>query len=168
MREKRPRLDSHCYVGLRRYFVTICCDYRHTAFTSESLVSAVVAEFLRAADQEHVAVIAYTYMPDHAHALVEGLDVAADLQSFMHRAKQLTGFEYKKLAGRRLWQPSYDDRVLRSEDGTWDVVRYICDNPVRRGLVQCWDQYPFSGSGIMTRDQMGTELAQRPSRRWRP
>jgi REP element-mobilizing transposase RayT len=168
MRDKRPRLDPLCYIGLRRYFVTICCDYRHSAFTSESITQAVIARFLRAAGEEQMAIIAYICMPDHAHALVEGLTDSSDLQSFMHRAKQLTGFEYKKLMGRRLWQPSYDDRVLRNEDATWDVVRYICDNPVRKGMVRQWDEYPFTGSGIMTRAQMAAELAQHPSRRWRP
>jgi REP element-mobilizing transposase RayT len=168
MRHTRPRLDAACYLGPQRYFVTLCCDFRHAAFVAAEVTLAVIAQFLRAATERQFAVIAYTFMPDHSHALVEGQDVASDLQSLMHHAKQLTAFEYKKAQGRRLWQPSFHDRVLRSDEGTWDVVRYICENPVRKGLVEVWDQYEFTGSGIMTKRQLAEELMLQPRRAWRP
>ena len=107
-------------------------------------------------------------MPDHAHALVEGLDVAADFESLMHHAKQLTSHQYKQAHGKKLWQPSYFDRILRDDEATWDVVKYICDNPVRKGLVEHWDQYEFTGSGILSRAQLAAELMNHPTRRWRP
>jgi len=49
-----------------------------------------------------------------------------------------------------LWQEGYYERVLRvSEDARW-VARYIMGNPVRAGLAQTPDQYPFSGSDVWT------------------
>jgi putative transposase len=164
----RPRLDPVCYLGQQRYFVTLCCDFRQRLLVTPSVVHPVISQILRAADERGFAVITYVAMPDHAHALTEGLDAASDLQSFMHHAKQLTAYEFKKESRCRLWQPSFYDRVLRSEESMWDVVRYICENPVRKGLVERWEDYDFTGSGILTRDQLAAELAQRPSRRWRP
>ena len=165
---KRPRLDPVCYIGIQRYFVTICADYRHHAFTTSPIVVPLVEQFLRAADEEQFAVIAYVFMPDHAHALVEGLDATSDLQLFMQRAKQLTGYAYKQRTGRKLWQPGFWDRVLRAEEATWDVIRYVCENPVRKGIVQRWDEYEFVGSGTMTKPQLAEELIVRPVRVWRP
>jgi putative transposase len=107
-------------------------------------------------------------MPDHVHVLVEGRDASSDLQAFAHLAKQLTGYVYKQRTRRKLWQEGFWDRVLRDEDSTWDVVRYVCENPLRKQLVERWDAYEFVGSGIMTKQQLAEELQCRPGSRWRP
>ena len=107
-------------------------------------------------------------MPDHVHLLVEGRDATSHMCSFAHLAKQRTAYVYTKATGRRLWQPSYWDHVLRDEESTWDVARYICDNPVRKGLVERWDLYEFTGSGVMTREEFRREMASRPATRWQP
>ena len=158
MLPKRPRLESSCYTGVQCYFLTFCTDYRHAAFSDAAITTLVTSQFLRA----------YVFMPDHAHALVEGTDAASDFESFCHHAKQLTSYAYKQKVGRRLWQPSYYDRVLRGEDGTWDVVAYIVQNPVRRGLVERWQDYPFTGSGVMTKEALAEELAVHPVKAWQP
>ncbi len=46
---------------------------------------------------------------------------------------------------KRLWQDSYYDRVIRSEEEFDEKLRYILDNPVRRGYVAEGWMYPFSG-----------------------
>jgi hypothetical protein len=46
----------------------------------------------------------------------------------------------------KLWQPSYYDHVLRKDEDTLNVARYILDNPVRKGLVKHFLEYGFSGS----------------------
>jgi hypothetical protein len=38
------------------------------------------------------------------------------------------------------------DRILRHDEATLSVARYILENPVRAGLVNSPDEYPFSGS----------------------
>ena len=58
--------------------------------------------------------------------------------------------------------------MLRAEEATWDVIRYVCENPVRKGIVQRWDEYEFVGSGTMTKPQLAEELIVRPVRVWRP
>jgi len=34
---------------------------------------------------------------------------------------------------------------LRKEEDLEETSKYIVNNPVRRGIVKEWDQYPFSG-----------------------
>jgi REP element-mobilizing transposase RayT len=43
-----------------------------------------------------------------------------------------------------LWQDGYYERVVRAH-GMDSLVRYILNNPVRAGIVEGAEQYPFSG-----------------------
>jgi putative transposase len=164
----RPRLAPCCYIGQQRYFLTFCTQERHHAFADRDRALAVLSQILRAAPERACAVLAYVVMPDHVHLLVEGLDATSDARSFVHLAKQRAGHDYSHATGRRLWQPSYWDHVLRDEESTWDVARYICDNPVRRGLVDKWEDYLFTGSGIMEREEFRREMASHPATSWQP
>lgn len=91
--------------------------------------------------------MAYCFMPDHLHLLVEG-DEEADLIKFIREFKQLTAYSYKNVAGHKLWQRSFYDRVLRVDEDARAVARYICNNPVRKGLAASPLEYPFIGSFI--------------------
>ncbi len=58
-----------------------------------------------------------------------------------------------------LWQEGYHDRVLRDEEATTTVVRYMLENPVRAGLVDRPELYPFWGSLVWSRREL-LELVQ--------
>jgi len=45
----------------------------------------------------------------------------------------------------KLWQDRFHDRILRQRDSGIEVVEYIFDNPIRRGLVARRRDYPYSG-----------------------
>jgi hypothetical protein len=64
----------------------------------------------------------------------------------------MSGFEFASGRHHRLWQKGYYERVLRDEEPTTDIIRYIIANPVRAGLVIEPGDYPFWGSGVYTRD----------------
>ena len=44
------------------------------------------------------------------------------------------------------WQPNFYEHVLRREEDVSVTARYIIDNPVRKGLVSTWREYPWCGS----------------------
>ena len=46
----------------------------------------------------------------------------------------------------RLWQEGYYDRVLRKEDATFEVARYVFDNPVKAQFCRDPAEYAYSGS----------------------
>lgn len=92
-----------------------------------------------------MGMVAYCFMPDHAHLLIEA-PAGSNVIRFVHAFKQATGFAFSRRAGARLWQKSYFDRILRSDDHTNDVADYILANPVRAGLVERPQDYPYSGS----------------------
>ena len=60
----------------------------------------------------------------------------------------MSAFHYKKSTGRALWQPGYHERILRDEEGTEAVVRYILENPIRAGLTRELGEYRFAGSEV--------------------
>ena len=107
-------------------------------------------------------------MPDHVHLLAEGLEDRSDLNDFVHRAKQKSGYAYSREQHARLWQPSFYDRVLRDDEATIDVVRYIFENPVRANLVIDYREYPHLGSATYSREQVFESLVNQPARRWQP
>jgi REP-associated tyrosine transposase len=86
-------------------------------------------------------------MPDHAHLVVEGLTDAADMQRFVKIGKQRVVYSLREEHGvRSVWQEGYHDWVLRSDESTEDVIRYVLDNPVRARLVEKPEDYPFSAT----------------------
>jgi putative transposase len=141
-----PRLRAFDYCGPYRYFLTICTRDRRSLFVSASLVDVLVVQFQQASDLTGMAVLAYCFMPDHVHALVEGASSSANFREFVRLFKQLSSFAYTRVHARPLWQRSYFERVLRADEDSVRVARYILENPVRAGLVTDAMQYPFSGS----------------------
>ena len=168
MLPRRPRLRRFEYSGFYRYFLTFCTHSRRTVFTNTRAVGLVCEQILSTARLQRFSVLAYVFMPDHVHLLVEGRTEDADLKAFASLAKQKSGFAYSQAYRGRLWQPSYYDRVIRDEDSTWDVIRYIVENPLRAGLVSDITQYPFLGSGLMERDELLQEVASHPTNYWHP
>jgi REP element-mobilizing transposase RayT len=70
------------YTGPNRYFLTFCTWERVRHFTNVDHVALVCEQFQRASREQDFAVIAYCFMPDHVHLLVDGDREDADLKRF--------------------------------------------------------------------------------------
>ena len=154
MLPKLPRLESFDYVGSYRYFLTFCTAHREPAFCRAEAVQLVLTQILRAAKEHGFEIIAYCFMPDHVHLLVQGAGSNSEMKRFAKVAKQYAGFHYKQQNGKPLWQPSYYEHVLRNDEDTWSVARYIVDNPLRAGLAERADEYPFLGSCVVEKSDL--------------
>jgi len=155
MRTRRPEhLKTFDYLGLHQYFLTFCTDRRRHHFVAQEAVFAVRTQIERAALEQRFALTAYCFMPDHVHLLVEGHAPDSDCKLLIARAKQYSGFHYRAMFGERLWQRYGFERVLRDDEAAVNVARYILENPVRAGLVERIEDYPFSGSSDYTIDQL--------------
>jgi putative transposase len=142
----RPRrLANRSYVGRCGYFLTLCTFANRACFTDPGVVSDVWLQFVNAADRNHFEVLAYCFMPDHLHLLVEGISDAADLRLFVASAKRQAAHAAKSWVRGRLWQPGYYDRVLRDRDDIHAIIKYIVENPVRAGICRRPSDYPFMG-----------------------
>jgi len=134
------------YAGLHRYSLTFCTNFRSGAFTERSRVELVLEQIVRAATETGFAIVAYCFMPDHVHLVVEGLSDTSNGLMFCARAKQYSGFYFKKAFHEKLWQRYGFERTLRDNESTLGVARYVLENPVRAVLVKRVQDYPFVGS----------------------
>ena len=148
MRLRRPsRLPQFSYLGFQRYSLRFTTHRRLHIFVSSESVRAVLTQILRACVEEKFEMLAYCFMPDHVHLLVEGRALQSDLRRLVKVAKQRAAFVGRTTLGvPQLWQEGYYERVLRSADATDVVIRYILHNPVRAGIVARVEDYPFSGA----------------------
>ena len=150
MLPKRPRLQGFPSVGFQQYSLIICTRDRRPFFTDAETVTAVLASIRRCAEACQFAGIAYCFMADHVHLVVAAMAPNSDLMTFTSRWKQRAGYEHRRRTGEYLWQPSHFDHVLRDEEQTRRAVRYVLENPVRKGLVREFEEYPFSGSDVFS------------------
>ena len=145
-RKPPPRLTLFDYTGFYRYFLTICVLNRSRVFVEGGAVDLVMVELTRTANDVRFSAIAYCFMPDHMHVLVEGTHPAADFREFVRIFKQRSAFRWRQQRGTVLWQRSYFERVLRDDEDTAGVAKYLLKNPVRAGLVERPEDYPYLGS----------------------
>lgn len=147
-------LSAFDYLGLQRYFLTFCTEKRACLFIEAEAVAIVEFHFLRTAAELGFADLAHCFMPDHLHAAVEGRTSDANLKQFVARMKQYTGFYFKQRFKVGLWQRYSYERVIRSDQATNAVIRYVLENPLRAGLVSRIGDYKFIGSTEYTREQL--------------
>jgi putative transposase len=149
-----PRLSTFDYLGYYRYSLTWCTFQRSPVFRSAERVDAALVQISRSAQRHAIAILAYCFMPDHLHLLAAGTSETSDARRFVDTGKQLSGYEYQQATGARLWQRLSWDRVLRAEDDTAAVMRYLLLNPVRAGLAERPLDYPGSGSLVFNREAL--------------
>jgi putative transposase len=149
-----PRVDGFDYTGWYRYFLTICTYRRRLAFKDPSTIDLVMEQIRFTAGEQGIENIAYCFMSNHLHILVAGGSETSDLRKFAKLMKQRSGWRFARRGEGRLWQPGYYDRVLRDEDATASVVKYIIANPVRAEIVAAPLDYPHWGSALYTREQL--------------
>ena len=124
----------------------MCTFERRTYFTDDRTVDVIRSELLRTASAYDVEVIAYCFMPNHLHVVIEGMTEKADLLKFTAMFRQRSGHRYRQRNDGDLWQEGYVDRFLREDEATLDVVQYLVANPLRAGLCRDIREYPYVGS----------------------
>ncbi len=131
------------------YFITILTKNGSKYFCEHGIVAPMIEMLKEIAEKERFLVDVFCFMPDHLHLLVKGCDDQSDLNRFIKYFKQNTGYWFKQSHHKNLWHVSFYDHILRKEETFEDVVRYILNNPVRKGIVSDFKEYRFIGSFTM-------------------
>ncbi len=147
-RRSSPRLKGFDYVGFHAYAVTVATANRRRCFLDGEAVTSVRAVMEEEAERHGFDLFCYCFMPDHLHVLLQGRTEASDLGNFVRALKQRSSFEARRQRGCTLWQRSYYDHVIRSDEVLNKVALYILENPVRRGLCRDWRKYHGSGGRL--------------------
>lgn len=90
---------------------------------------------------------AWVVMPNHVHALLTP-NAGRKLGGILHSWKSYTANECNKLLKRSgdFWQTETFDRYVRNEKHYYNAVRYIENNPVKAGLCENPEDWPWSSA----------------------
>ena len=140
---RRGRHSAPCHA----YLVTTVCMGRQRWFSDHIIAGTVGKKLIDSELWGDAERLCWVLMPDHLHLLIR-LAEDRSLPRLMQRIKAMTSLTANRAMGKqgRLWMPGYHDRALRADECLHDVARYIAWNPVRAGLVQTPDRYPFWGA----------------------
>ena len=181
MSQVRRKTIRHFNDPGHAHFLTFSCYRRFPLLNSDRTRRWLIEAIETARRKHNFAVLAYVVMPEHAHlvilALVQHYDVALVLkaikQPVARRAKRFLEDQDSTWLQRltivrgsrtvfRFWQtgPGYD-RNVKNESDLWEKIRYIHDNPVKRGLVLTPEAWEWSsarwwhGQTSLSVDKMG-------------
>jgi putative transposase len=120
------------------FFVTICCVPKGTNQLCKIEIAKPVFDSIRSYyDQHRWAVPLIVLMPDHLHMLVR-FDSEADMKKIVRNWKRYSATQI----GIR-WQRDFFDHRLRTDETFAETADYIQQNPVRAGLVQLGQDWPY-------------------------
>ena len=122
-----------------RHFITINCQERGTDSLCRDNVAAELLDSARYYEEiGHWYLWLMVVMPDHVHFIA-----TFDLDRGLHAT--LKGWKgYQKRTLNIEWQSDFFEHRLRDEDEFIEKMHYIRMNPVRKGLVTSFDEWPHT------------------------
>lgn len=145
-RGRLRRLAPGFYQGHACVHWSMTIEKRATGWLDASFHDTFRNALFHASARHFLAAPTYCLMPDHVHLLWIGIDPRADQRegcSFLRRRVN------QALDPFRLQDQPFD-HVLREKDRERNafaaVAHYILANPVRAGLAERWQDWPFAGA----------------------
>ena len=142
------RLEPELYKGTVYCTFTCCVQNRFPLFIEEEIFKLFESKLLGSLSKFYCNAQVYLFMPDHIHLLLNSESDLGDVRKAVIDFKQQTGYWLSKQRPTVKWQKDFFDHILRKEEDIEKQVKYILENPVRKGLVNDWKDYPYKGSTI--------------------
>ncbi len=113
-------------------------------------IAEIVAEAMHFRDGKVYDLDAFCIMSNHSHAVFTPLakedGTYHALQKIMHSLKRHTARAGNKVLGREgaFWQHESYDHVVRNRREWERIVAYVLNNPLKAGLVEKWEDWPWT------------------------
>lgn len=154
------RLDAE-----RRQRLEAWIDAGHgSCLLREPEIAALVEGALHFFDGQRYRLLEWVVMPNHVHVLIEQLPewtvakIVASWKKFT--ARKIVAWQHAHAsAPGAVWHREYWDRFIRNQDHYQAAVTYIRSNPVKAGLVQRPEEWPW-GSARMNASHPGNASVQ--------
>ena len=146
-KRKPTRLKDFDYASPNAvFFLTACTQFNQNVFENANFnlqcINYIKDERIRLGQ----AVYVFCLMPDHLHLLLSPLESGTPVTQYMSSLiSKITRLSWKYGYSSKLMQRSFYDHIIRKEEDLRQIAEYILDNPVRRCLVQRWEDYPYCG-----------------------
>jgi len=126
------------------YFVTFNTHERLPLLANETLHETWLT-FARRAPDHGAWVGRYVVMPDHIHLFVR-LSADTEFAPWVQSLKMVLGKELLRLGHQKPhWQEGFFDHLLRSGESYEQKWEYVRQNPVRKGLCEQPEDWPYQG-----------------------
>jgi putative transposase len=139
----------------RTYLVTAVTAQRRRLLqitaTSE-LLQETILDYRR---QGKFLLHAFVIMPDHFHALITPAPEVS-LEKTMQFIKG--GFSFRLKSKMDVWMRSFNESQIMTKAEFESCLRYVEENPVRRGLAATPQDYPFSSAAVGSLDPMPVHM----------
>ncbi|MHB1154464.1 MAG: transposase [Eubacteriales bacterium] len=148
------RLKSYDYSQSGYYFVTVCTKFRRKLLSDVSCANEIIPTDLGQSviqiwnninnTYENIKTDCFCLMPNHIHGIIiirnqsvhvseEERGKRSSLDDIVRALKSVTTREFNKSVTEHeknnLWQLSFYDEVIKSEDMLYEVRKYINENP---------------------------------------
>ena len=114
------------------------CLAAKTTFCNPFMGSVIVESIRHRNDTQVWFCSLALLMPDHIHLILNFPPQHATFSGIVIRWKHWLSHQYSIS-----WQENFFDHRLREGENTDDKVLYILQNPVRAGLVEKLEQWPY-------------------------
>ena len=143
---RTPRRPSHPDAGTQPYFVTTRTANSCALFRGP-VASLAQEALLRLRERYGFSLMAYVFMPDHAHLVIVNAP-GYSISQTMRIVKGAIARAVNQSLGRTgpVWQDGFYDRVPRTVDDLNAFIEYVHDNPVRAGLSVSAAGYQWSSA----------------------
>ena len=146
-RRKRMHLSGFDYTGGSHvYFLTLCTADNKPLFMDPGIAGLIANELELRRNRDEIILFCFCIMPDHVHMLLSlSHGYSKGLIDWVSAFKRYSARVIKKSYGiAPLWQKNFYDHVIRRDESLIKVAEYIVNNPVRKGMVREWKEYPYS------------------------
>jgi REP element-mobilizing transposase RayT len=144
---RNQRLPSEFYETVGQVCLATVRAYRgQSPFTAAALNDAIIETLRTERERLHCWVHVYCLMPDHLQMMVSPNEDGYSVLTFIDQFKgKTTNLSWKFGWQGKLWQPRSYDHVVRCEEALPKIAEYILSDPVRSGLVERREDYPWCG-----------------------
>lgn len=153
-REKKHRLEKIYYKGLKAVSFTGCVLPGKDSINKINIFLRFEEILIKESKKCNIDLMIYLFMPDHFHIITIGKNDNSDPLDFMKRFKQSSGYWFSQTGFPNKWQKDFFDHIIRIEKDLENQFYYILNNPVRKGIVANWKDYPFKGSTTYELDKI--------------
>jgi putative transposase len=147
---RTPKRLDRLYISTPLYFITCCTQNRARLLANECVLQAF-CDFSRSSNQRRgIAVGRFVIMPDHVHFFVR-MPPDLRLSSWVGLLKQKLSIAICSAGDsiKPIWQRGFFDHVLRNSESYAEKWAYVWSNPVRAGLVEKAESWPYSGEIVL-------------------
>jgi putative transposase len=145
-RQKRPPRLEPLYSSIYPFYFITFNTHERLRLLARAEVHAVFCSFCVRAGERGVSVGRYVLMPDHVHLFVAIPPLGITLSEWIHALRTVLGKKLLRLGVQKPhWQEGFFDHLLRSAESYAQKWEYVRMNPVRAGLVNAPNDWPYQG-----------------------